>query len=215
MLKIFNAVLTCFFPKRCPCCDRLLKKCEPICDVCRDGLKRVQDSSTISSDENFFASTAPFYNEGSAQNGVYIFKFQSRTDGMEFFANEMAATVSVRYRKANLDAVCYVPTRFRNIMARGYNQSEVLAKKLAGELDISVVKAMKKIKSNRVQHTLDKAERIENVRGVFDSKDVVAGKNILLVDDIKTTGATLNECARVLKEKGAKNVYCITAILSR
>ena len=94
-------------------------------------------------------------------------------------------------------------------MARGYNQTELFSKQIADNLGIKYDEfALIKIANNKRQSSLKVAERKNNVKGVFKvlNKENIQNKNVILIDDIYTTGATLEECARVLKAAGAKSV---------
>ena len=95
---------------------------------------------------------------------------------------------------------------------RGYNQSEEIAKQLSISLKIPILtNNLIKIKKTEPQSNLSKIQRIENVKNVFEIKNAqeIQGKRIFLVDDVFTTGATMEECARVLKNAGARNVFGI------
>jgi ComF family protein len=115
------------------------------------------------------------------------------------------------------DFIVPVPLHPRRLRWRGFNQSLLLAEKIAEELipplKIRVLNALKRQKYNRPQVEISNySERFENVKDVFslggDSPEV-RSKTILLVDDIATTGATLEKCAKALKEAGAKKVFAV------
>ena len=96
---------------------------------------------------------------------------------------------------------------------RGYNQSELIAKELFKELDISYEKNnLIKIKDTKTQSKLNKTQRIENIKEAFIIKDdaKIKDKRVILVDDIYTTGNTVNECSKVLKKAGAKEIIVVT-----
>jgi ComF family protein len=111
-----------------------------------------------------------------------------------------------------IDVIVPVPLHKIRLDERGYNQSELLARELSYRLNIFMSKALRRVRNTTTQTALHKEERIENVKGAFKVtyKDTIVGKNVLLVDDVLTTGATLDECAKVLKENGAKDVYVAT-----
>ena len=102
------------------------------------------------------------------------------------------------------------PTRLRE---RGFNQAELIAKILAQKINIPLGCALERIRYTTTQTAFDRIERMENLRGAFRlrKKIGVRGLHVLLVDDILTTGSTLSECARVLREAGARSVYAVTA----
>ncbi len=103
-----------------------------------------------------------------------------------------------------------VPLDIKKLKLRGYNQSEELAKELSSVSRAPLLtNVLLKTASTKSQMELSKSEREENLRGVFLVKNAekITNKKILLVDDVYTTGSTMNECARILKEAGAKSVY--------
>ena len=96
---------------------------------------------------------------------------------------------------------------------RGYNQSELVAKEMAKQMEIKFEKGILiKQRNTEVQSTLNKTQRIQNVKDAFLVTDFtkVKGKKIILVDDIYTTGSTVNECSKLLKQAGAKEICVVT-----
>jgi ComF family protein len=105
-----------------------------------------------------------------------------------------------------------IPLSKKKLRWRGYNQAEEIAKELANFLKIPLISdCLVKIKETKDQVELSEKERRENVRGAFfvKNREKIVGRNILLVDDVFTTGATMEEAARVLKEAGAKKIVGI------
>lgn len=111
-----------------------------------------------------------------------------------------------------VDAVSPVPLHIRRRRERGFNQSALLAEGLARRLGVPMRSHLWRIRATSTQTKLSAHQRAENVRGAFLPlwKWRIRGKRILLVDDVMTTGATLNECARTLKAAGAAAVYAVT-----
>ena len=96
---------------------------------------------------------------------------------------------------------------------RGYNQSELIAKEIAKQMELKFEKdVLVKQRNTEVQSTLTKAQRKQNVKGAFLITDItkIIGRKIILVDDIYTTGSTVNECSRILKLAGAKEICVVT-----
>ncbi|MCK4454363.1 ComF family protein [Candidatus Parcubacteria bacterium] len=117
-----------------------------------------------------------------------------------FFTSEKSILVSV-------------PLNRKKLKLRGFNQSEEIARELSQSLEIPLVKqGLIKIKNTRAQIELSKEQRKENIRGAFLCRDEkqIKNKKIFLVDDVFTTGATMEECAKVLKSAGAREVWAIT-----
>jgi ComF family protein len=112
-----------------------------------------------------------------------------------------------------VDAVMAVPLHFWRKHRRGYNQSELLADAFCRETGLLHLKSvLRRKKLTRSQTELGRGERFENVAGAFTIRhpERIRGKSVLLVDDICTTGATLEACARVLREAGARQVNALT-----
>jgi competence protein ComFC len=105
----------------------------------------------------------------------------------------------------------FVPVTKRKLIDRGFNQSEVLAEKLAKNLNLKIFSGLVKIKDTEDQVKLDFEKRLDNLKDVFIVKSH-SPKKIILVDDVKTTGATLKECAKVLKEAGTREIIALTIL---
>lgn len=113
--------------------------------------------------------------------------------------------------KMHFDYTVPVPLHFLRKIWRGYNQSAKLAKEIAQSINSTYLPILRRTKWTKSQGVFDKEGRINNVKGIFAvlSNIVVTKKSILLVDDVCTTGSTLEECAKVLKAAGAFQVYAI------
>ena len=112
-------------------------------------------------------------------------------------------------RKDDFDVLTWVSTGMRRSWRRGYDHAKLIAQAVAKELDVPLVKTLRKIRHTPPQSTLKHAaERRANILGAYKvlDRNVVAGKKLLLIDDIITTGATASECARMLMSAGAKSV---------
>jgi ComF family protein len=114
----------------------------------------------------------------------------------------------------NIGAVVPVPLHAWRRYRRGYNQSELLARELARLIDVPMMNALTRVRHTTPQVELRKKQRRDNVRGAFALHEEVARRgekgSVLLIDDVCTTGATLGECARVLKSAGFAPVYALT-----
>ena len=158
---------------------------------------------------------APFYYEKSIRESIRLLKFNGKDFIAKRLADDMAESVRTDYKNIDFDVICYVPFSKGNKLARKYNPSELLAKHLSEKLGIPLEPLLVKLYENKNQRNLNVIERVGNVFGVFDVADNVDvnEKSILLVDDVKTTGATLSNCAWILKIRGAKSVYCATVAI--
>lgn len=162
----------------------------------------------------FDKAYSPFGYEGVVRKAILAMKFGNCGAYARVLARYLAFTVN-KY-DVLFDIVVPVPMSKASFRKRGYNQAELLARGFCDIMDCDdkFVDALSKIKDTTPQEKLGKKERKENLIGCIRVKDGaktrVKGKIVLLVDDIKTTGATINECAKVLKLKGAKAVYAVT-----
>jgi len=105
----------------------------------------------------------------------------------------------------------FVPITREKLITRGFNQSEVLAQAIASKLELKIFSDLVKIKKTEDQVKLDFQKRLSNLKNVFKVKSAPP-KKIILIDDVKTTGATLKECAKVLKESGTKEIIALTIL---
>jgi competence protein ComFC len=108
-------------------------------------------------------------------------------------------------------SLSFVPVTKRKLIDRGFNQSEVLAQNLAKNLNLKIFSDLIKIKDTEDQVKLDFEKRLDNLKDVFIVKNH-SPKKIILVDDVKTTGTTLKECAKVLKKAGAREIIALTIL---
>ncbi|MDO4743126.1 MAG: phosphoribosyltransferase family protein [bacterium] len=227
LTKIIDRLLCIVFPARCACCNQIIKPGKQICDYCNDSLKKAENLCVLCGNNSdrcvckkrkflFDGITAPFYNLGSAQNGIYGLKFKNRLHCAVFFADRMAENLVKAFPGTHYDVVTCVPMSSKSLRKRRYNQAEVLASLVARRLGVEFrPELIKKVRSNLLQHTLKFNQRASNVEGVYSVSGEVNKLQVLLVDDIKTSGSTLNECAKQLKLCGAKNVVCLCALVSK
>ena len=230
MKKFAEWSLFSFFPRHCACCDVRIPGSRMFCEECEKSLPRItgevcmncgreKKECTCRKSSNYYtALAAPFYFEGNVREGIHRFKFRSSGVNSKAYAAGMAAAVSERYAGVHFDFVTEVPVTKRAERERGYNQCSLLARSFSEISGIPYKKGiLKKIYETEKQHGLNYYLRRGNLTGVFDSDcpGEIKDKTILLCDDISTSGETLNECAKMLWLYGAKDVYCITAALTK
>ena len=221
-MGLLKEIISVFYPKMCVGCGRIIDDGEDFCDYCHNELLR-NDSSKFctkcgNKKENcecrkrvfhFECLTAPFETDGIAKNVMYAFKFHKKEHLAEVFAKSMALAVKQSFFDTCFDCIVCVPMYRREKMKRGYNQSELLGIKLAQILNLPFYyEALGCNKKKKPQHKTLYNERRENVKGIYFLKKPIKNKTVLLVDDIKSSGATLEECTLQLLEGGAKKVYC-------
>jgi ComF family protein len=148
--------------------------------------------------------------EGPIREAVHELKYRHNVGLGEILAKQLVELVgSLNW---DVDYIVPVPLGSKRLQERGYNQVMLLARPIAWELDIPLKrKALTRTRETRSQVGLSREQRITNVQNAFTAKEhVINGKRILLVDDVVTTGATINACAKALKEAGVKKVFAAT-----
>lgn len=211
--RINDSLLNFFFPRKCPFCGRPAGKAL-LCNQCAKSLPRCEK---IRQGADFGRCAAPLYYEDAVRKAILDYKFHGKLGGLDCFGRVMAETAAERY-SGEFDAVTWVPVSKRRLKKRGFDQARYLTASLCVDWHVAPLETLRKVADNPAQSGIDDpAERRANVLGAYEavSPERFAGKRLLLVDDICTTGATLAECARVLKASGAADVMCLTLAMVR
>ena len=215
-MKLIHWIMQLLFPPKCVLCGRLLKNGEQ--DLCRECRIQAPEYPNGKRKLQFLDSfAAVWYYEGTVRKSLLRYKFYNARSFAESYGRLMAMMLLQQYPEG-FDCLTWVPVSRLRRFRRGYDQVELLARAVGRELGITPVSLLTKVRHNRPQSRLhDGAARRANVLGAYriTDRDAVAGKRILLLDDILTTGATAGECARVLLTAGAKEVHCAAVAAAR
>lgn len=190
----------------------------PFCRVCGDPVEGMVEHDFSCS---WCIKRPPFFElarsvarfRGGLRSCLHAFKYGSDTCLSKDFSRLLLACVNTQYEDVRFDAVVGVPLHPTKERDRSYNQAGLLASDLAKRLSIeSFPGCLERVRRTRTQTSLTASERRANVRNAFVVKAAswVEGRRILLVDDVMTTGATVNESSRVLKKAGAASVHVVT-----
>lgn len=212
--KATRSILDFFFPRHCPFCGAPVGK-ELLCGRCRRTLPFTGEQAVRTG--TFGKCAAPLYYEEPVRDAVLRYKFKAKLGGMDCFGMLMAECAAEQYSGA-FDAITWVPVSKKRLKKRGFDQTRFLTAAMCVDWHAAPIEALCKVIDNPPQSKLESAEeRRANVLGVYEAinTEQFRGKRLLLVDDILTTGATLSECVRVLKEAGAAEVMCLTLAMSR
>ena len=212
--KLSRGILDFFFPRRCPFCGAVAGK-ELLCKKCRRSLPFTGEHAVR--EGTFGRCAAPLYYEDSVREAILQFKFKAKLGGLSCFGMLMAECAAEHYSGA-FDAITWVPVSKKRLKKRGFDQTRYLTGSMCVDWHVAPIETLRKVTDNPPQSTLETEEqRRANVLGVYEAVNAeqFRGKRLLLVDDILTTGATLSECVRVLKEAGAGEVMCLTLAMSR
>ncbi len=203
--EIYRLIISYIYPNVCPCCEEIIEHDDDFCDRCRNKLIMYNDEFKINHADHFVSYC---YYEGKIRYAIR--KYKITPSGNSYYAFAFGIVQALRQKKltGNIDAVVYMPMTKDDLFERGYNQVKLMAKEVHFLLNIPVYNALLKVKSTKSQKSLNSSERKTNIIGAFsiNPKVSVEDKTILLIDDLCTTGSTLSEAARVLKEAGAKKV---------
>lgn len=220
-----NGLIDFLFPRFCMSCGCRLALTEKyLCCGCLRELPRTNYHlmQTSPLEQMFWGqipierASALFFFSGSNTRGViHRLKYFNNPQVGEYLAEIMADEFRSSGFFNDIDAIVPIPLAMHRRAHRGYNQSAWIAKGISRQTGIPVISdAVKRIKDNKSQTHLSSEERWENVRGIFLLKrpELIAGKHILLVDDVITTGATTMSCAHALMEAGEGTRFSIAAL---
>ena len=215
--KLTDVLLDLFYPSRCVFCRRFLTPGPPrICPACSAKLPRTADGRRRKGD--FFSEcVSALYYEGDVREAIHRYKF----GGVQAYApvfGELTAAVIYEQLEGEYDILSWAPLDTGRKRSRGYDQTELIARDVAKRLRRECVPVLKKRRGVKAQSKTGGPEaRKANIAGAYQVIDpaLVAGKRILLIDDIVTTGSTLSECAKTLLMAEAEEVRCATLASTR
>ena len=190
---------------KCVLCDIEMDVCGGLCPRCA----RVLDVQAVGeTTAGGYPAYSAYRYDGAVRHIVRRYKYS----GQKWLSTMMADILAERLTQmadSHFDGICYVPLHRKRRRRRGYDQAEVLAKRLADMTGIPFVTALRRVRNTKTQTHLNAAQRRINMQGAFESIMPVHG-DVLLIDDVLTTGATASECAHVLAEAGAQSVFVMT-----
>lgn len=188
---------------------------EPRCKRCGKPVRySEQEFCADCSGQDFFYEhgRSIWLHKGPVRWSIYQFKYHNRRIYGEFYAEEWYRLYGYKLKEWEIDVIIPIPLHKKRRRKRGYNQAEILAEQLGKLCGIPVnAKAVVRVENTRPQKELNNTERKKNLKKAFCvTKHWRREKNVLIVDDIYTTGNTIDAVARLLKEKGAHKVMFLT-----
>ena len=233
-MKFPSTLFQFFLPPQCPCCEKFLEEGQqglcsnclseirwiepPFCSICGIPFisKEVENhpcGACVTHRKYFTMARAWGAYEGSLQEAIHRWKYEGKTYLTPFFAEWMEEGLNRYWGPHSLDLLIPAPLHPQRLRERGFNQALLLVKELSRRTGIPYRKTiLQKKKPTIPQVNLSGTEREKGLRGAFQviGKEELLGKSVLLVDDVYTTGATVNECSKVLLRGGAERVNVLT-----
>lgn len=208
---VFPTKELCYF-----CNEDELKIESYICKSCRNNIEIVNKEVFLDSEyitESYYTTVYDRF----MKDIIKRYKFNDKSFLYKPLGAMLLQTIYEKGLDKKADLITFVPSHRRKEAIRGYNQSELLAMFVAKELHIPLSKTLIKKNHTLDQHFLDKEERKYNLKGAFKVKEreAIRGKNILLIDDILTSGSTMEECGMELKKSEAKAIFALALTSSR
>ena len=212
--NFYDNILDLIYPPVCGICGKLNQNY--LCKKCQKVLEN-QSKFVIDENQDFNQNLNKhlyiFKYEGIIRSMILNYKFNEKSYLYITFVNFLLKNEKFFKILKSYDTIIPVPISSERKNERGYNQSELLAKELAKKLNIECVKnCLIKNKNIIEQSKLNKEERQKNIQGVYilRNKEKLINKKLLLIDDIYTTGSTVNECCKILKQANPRKIDVLT-----
>lgn len=218
---LHEQIIRLIFPPKCMVCEELLLEDSPlyICPSCKRSLPRygrgfVKNSEVKLVDKLF----AGFHYKEGIETAIHTMKFNDHPRLVNTMAKLIYQELCQEDTIPYFDCILPIPMFSKKKRKRGYNQTELLAKELALLLGIEVrADLLIKTRTTKPQSRLKREERLENLKDAFsvgNEINYIVGKNILLVDDVVTTGTTLSTCAKILREHDISSIYALVIAIA-
>ena len=226
MINIFSSLIEALLPRYCYGCDNVLVSGEKI--LCTDCLLEISHTFNFLDKNNDLANKVSIYypvknasafifydTDSVARRLIHRFKYADDLIVGKFLTKLFCQQLKEKDWIKEIDFILPLPLHWRRKLHRGYNQSEIISREIGKNFDIKVkTNCLKRIRYNQSQTKMTKEKRWENVKDIFEVRNTkqLEGKHILLVDDIATTGASLNFCIKALSK--IKNINISVLVIA-
>ena len=235
-----ESLLDLLFPPRCPFCDGVLicsmlaprefvcHRCrdkaeyakEPVCCLCGQPLEDGREEYCYDCSRKKHAYTqgkALWVYKGAVKDSLYRFKYQNRQEYAKYYGRELCRVHGGWIKRCKIQAIAPIPLSKKRMRQRGFNQAELVARHVGRELGIPVYPGLLlRVRDTKAQKELNDEERKNNLKRAFKTSiNKVQLDHILLIDDIYTTGSTMDEAAGELRQAGARKIYCLSISIGR
>lgn len=221
------------YPDRCPLCQQIS---EGICEVCKEEMPLVQEpccfrcGKPLEDEQEEYCfdcrQHGHMFDEGrgfllyqnKVRESIHRIKYQNKRDYLEWYGKEMISVFETEIERWNPDVLVAIPMDSRKMRRRGYNQAAILAKHLGRSLQLPwEADVLKKVRQTADQKVLTHQQRRSNLKDAFavnedflNEAGMLPWEKVLLVDDVYTTGSTMDEAAKVLRQYGVQKIYFLT-----
>ena len=232
--SLLGGIASLLYPPSCTICAASVDLGEYLCGECESKVMRIVPPFCAKCSEPFDgaitttfacancahrklyfeAAVSAYRARGIVRHVILNFKYGKQIHLRHLVARWLVAALDdERIRERHFDAIVSVPLHPARQRERGFNQAALLADWLSAHLSVPSRPVLQRIHFTTTQTAFDRTERMQNLRGAFRLRKKADVRNwrVLLIDDVLTTGSTLSECARTLKEAGAQSVYAVTA----
>ncbi|MEY2555356.1 MAG: hypothetical protein QOF93_500 [Verrucomicrobiota bacterium] len=232
--SLFRGIASLLYPPSCTICSASVDLGEYICQECEAKVSRIVPPFCEKCSEpfdgaitttfacancvhrvlHFDAAVSAYRSRGIVRHVILNFKYGRQIHLRHLVARWLVTALDdERLRERSFDAIVPVPLHPAKQRERGFNQAALLAEWLGTHMALPLRPVLQRVRFTTTQTAFDRAERMQNLRNAFRLRKNgdVRKLRVLLIDDVLTTGSTLSECARVLKEAGAQSVYAATA----
>jgi len=240
ILPVLTGVLHVIYPKRCPICDRIVSTSffsseYPVCDNCKKEIEYVREPACKKCGKPltdwrrefcpdcmrhahlFQQGKALWVHKGEIKKSIYRLKYKNRREYARTYGQEIVKQYEHWIRQRGIQAIIPIPLHAARKRQRGYNQAELIAKEIGRQMNIPVyTQVLKRSLHTKPQKNLDDKERKNNLKKAFKiAENDVKLRHVLLVDDIYTTGSTMDGATGALQRAGISPVYCISVSIGR
>lgn len=214
MKKLLAAVIDFLFPPRCPLCRAYVENAGDWCAPCLAKVARFHILPLTMPQQKFItAAVALSVYHGGTRNLLRSLKYGGKKSTLPYIDTLIRAASAKHLENilARIDIAMPIPLYPAKEKARGFNQTELIFSGFLQSKNILAARLLARTKNTAPMYKLSKNERAVNLKNAFSitDREKIIGKNILLLDDIFTTGATIYECAKILKNNGAQNIYAL------
>ena len=217
-MRVRERVLDLLFPPKCPFCQKILAEPRaPVCPECRPGLPWLEGAAAERQVDFADGCFSPLAYGELVREAIHRYKFSRVRALGRPFAAVMAQCLNDRLPEG-AGLICWAPLSRERLRERGFDQAELMAREVGRLLSIPAGPALKKVRDTSPQSELEEeSARRANARGAYAALPGLdlTGRRVVLVDDVVTSGSTLSECAALLRQEGAEEIWCLTLAQAR